>query len=54
LARSERNRPSGAPVIQMDRKRGKPSAAPAPPNPQEERLAYRRVVASFAQLKPRT
>jgi len=54
ISRSEGNRPSSAPVIGMDRKRAKPSAAPARPNAYEERLAYRRMAASFAQLKPRT
>jgi hypothetical protein len=41
-------------VIEMDRKHARPAAALARPNAQEERLAYRRLAASFAQLKPRT
>jgi hypothetical protein len=41
-------------VIEMDRKRARSAAASARSNAHEERLAYRRLAASFAQLKPRT
>jgi hypothetical protein len=41
-------------VIEMDRKRARSASASARPNAHEERLAYRRLAASFAQLKPRT
>jgi hypothetical protein len=41
-------------VIEMDRKRARLAAASARSNHHEERLAYRRLAASFAQLKPRT
>lgn len=51
--RNEGNGPGGAPVIEMDRKPRKPAAA-ARVNAHEERLAYRRLATSFAQLKPRT
>ena len=42
-------------VIEMDRKRVRSATALVlRPNADEERLAYRRLAASFAQLKPRT
>jgi len=41
-------------VIEMDRKRARSAGASAQPDHHEERLAYRRLAASFAQLKPRT
>lgn len=53
-SRTEGRRLAGAPVIEMDRKRGLLAAASTRPNAHEEILAYRRLAASFAQLKPRT
>jgi hypothetical protein len=41
-------------IVEMGRKRVRPAACLARPNAHEERLAYRRLAASFAQLKPRT
>lgn len=45
---------AGALVIEMDRKRGKPVVGSAQANAHEEKLAYRRLAASFGQLRPRT
>jgi hypothetical protein len=49
----EENHLAHRPVIEMDRRRARSAATSARPN-DEERLAYRRLAASFAQLKPRT
>ena len=54
LSRAEGRHPATQPFITLDRRSATPSSASALPNPQDERLAYRRVAASFAQLKPRT
>ena len=54
LSRPEQRRAATPPVIVLDRKGGRPMPASALPNPLVESLAYRRMAASFAQLKPRT
>ena len=54
LSRPEQRRAATPPVIVLDRKGGRPTPASALPKPHDERLAYRRMAASFAQLKPRT
>ncbi|HYA63163.1 MAG TPA: hypothetical protein VED66_08160 [Candidatus Sulfotelmatobacter sp.] len=53
LSRAEGTRAATPPVIMLDRKGGRRTSALALPNPLDERLAYRRMAASFAQLKPR-
>lgn len=48
----EGNRPGGRPVIAMDPRTRKPAAS-ARVSAHEERLAYRRLATSFAQVKTR-
>ena len=54
LSLAEARRAATPSVIEMDRRRGRTLAARVRPNPHDETLVYRRVAASFAQLKPRT